>query len=258
MLWVPFITIKATLSSFLSSIQYYNKVDPVQLDVERSLDIMSTYKVDKKFSIIYAGLVLSSFKSFDSNVWSLVFWPFIVFSILLFLRKQLDPKKKHSLSPIFETFTHLIGQDATDFPDRSGKLISIIMTFGFFFILAFYLNLMSTELVVVTKPHVISNYKDVMSAKNLTVAFFGLTYDAMEFDEAEEGTIQHEFWKQFKDTHMTIGNQNSDEAGEVINQGLKGKFVLIMNTLYAHTFAKVFCKTKVVFTEQNPYLRNKG
>ena len=68
-LWVPFITIKATLSSFLLSIQYYNKVDPVQLDVERSLDIMSTYKVDKKFSIIYAGLVLSSFKSFDCNVW---------------------------------------------------------------------------------------------------------------------------------------------------------------------------------------------
>ena len=44
-----------------------------------------------------------------------------------------------------------------------------------FFILAFYL----TELVV-NKPHVVSNYKDVIDAEDMTVVFSALTYDVQE------------------------------------------------------------------------------
>ena len=37
------------------------------------------------------------------------------------------------------------------------------------------------------------------------VAFLGLTYKSIEFDE--EGTTQNKFWKQFKDNHMKSGTQ---------------------------------------------------
>ena len=91
--------------------------------------------------------------------------------------------KESSYNPLFETFVHMIGQDCTNFVDRSGNLISFIMTIGFFFILVFYLNLMSTELVVVNKPHVISNYRDVMNG-DIAVGFSSMAYDATEFEQA--------------------------------------------------------------------------
>ena len=65
-----------------------------------------------------------------------------------------DKKQGNDLSdsPFFETFSHFIGQDSSNFLDRPEKLISLSMMSGFFLILAFYLNLMSTDLVVYTKP----------------------------------------------------------------------------------------------------------
>ena len=78
--------------------------------------------------------------------------------------------------------------------DRSGKLISIVMTVGFFVIILFYFNCMSTNLVVVTKPRVVNNYRDIMSRKNLDLGrlvFFVITYDIKQF---KNGSMQHDFW----------------------------------------------------------------
>ena len=60
---------------------------------------------------------------------------------LLRLRKCLnslreDKKQGNDLddSPIFETFSHLIGQNSSNFLDRPGRLFSFIMTLTFFLV----------------------------------------------------------------------------------------------------------------------------
>ena len=143
----------------------YSKVNPVQVIHEGPLSIVSTYKVEKEHSIVYADLLQSSLRSFDNLVWFVVLVCFSVFTGLLFLRKwvnnlkestvyisrlprlfkkYLKPKKsKTGYSTLFETFTHMMGQESTSFDDRSGNVISVLMTVGFFLILVFYLNLMS-------------------------------------------------------------------------------------------------------------------
>lgn len=68
----------------------------------------------------------------------------------------------------------------------------MLMTIGFFLIMMFYLNLMSTDLVVVSKPTTINNYRDITD-KNLTVIFYAISNNITQFESAKKGTIQEEF-----------------------------------------------------------------
>ena len=235
----------------------YNKVDPVQVIHEGQLSILTFYKVDEVNKIIYADLLQSSLKSFDNVIWSLIFLSFFVFAALFFTRKRMHSKKKRGYSSLFETFSHMIGQETTDFSDRSGRLISMLVTFGFFFILAFYLNLMSTDLVVVTKPKVNNNYRDVMNIENATVLFFAFTYDLNEFVNAEKGSIQEEFWNMYKDNYIIVDYQDNLEGvfnGETINKALDGKLIGFLSSLYSHAIVNRGCKLKVIMHKGMPML----
>ena len=235
-------------------IKDYDKVDPVQVIYEGPLNIVSLYKVDDKESIEYADLLVNSLKSFDMTIWSVIILTFFVFTGLLVLWDSYTPPPR-GYPCLFETFCHMIGQESTNFEDRSGRLISFTMTVGFFFILAFYLNLMSTELVVVNKPHVMNNYRDIIDAKNMTVAFFALTYDAIEFVEARKGTIQEKFWKKFKDTHVIAEfNKDLNSVVKIMNKTFEGRLVLLLNSLYSTPCTMINCKTKVIAQSDIPRL----
>ena len=149
-------------------VQDYEKVDPFQIVFEGPLTSM--YKVEERSSVIYADFLANSLKSFDRNIWSAVVLTFVVFAGLLVLRRRLKGiKDTTGYSAVFEAFSHMIGQDITDFNDRSGKIISIVMTVAFFLIIMqYYVGLMSTDLVIINKPEVINNYRDLMTKKNIT------------------------------------------------------------------------------------------
>ena len=232
-------------------IKDYSKVNPVQVIYEGSLNILSLYKVKDKESIEYADLLVNSLKSFDMTIWPVIIFTFFAFAGLLFVCDSL--KRTEGYSCLFETFCHMIGQESTDFKDRPGRLISFTMTVGFFFILAFYLNLMSTELVVVNKPHVFSNYRDIIDAENMTVAFIAITYDTIEFVEAQKGTIQEEFWKKFKDTHIIIDiSKDIDSLFEIGKKTLEGRLVVLLNSLYSTSLTFLSCKNKVIMQSASP------
>ena len=240
----------------------YSKVNPVQVLYEKPLNIISNYRVEDKVSIVYADLLQSSLNSFDIIVWLLVIMTFFVFAVLLKFRKRLrkfkevseykpvlqgyrmakkPAMKESSYTPLFETFVHMIGQDCTDFVDRSGNLISFIMTISFFLILVFYLNLISAELVVVNKPRVISNYRDVMNG-DMAVAFVAMRYDATEFEKAQEGTIQHEFWKKYSETRIMLSSKEPMAAFDFMNKVSRQKGVIIMNSIASQVFLELNCK----------------
>ena len=225
----------------------FDKVDPVQVVYEGPLAIMSTYKTDEKSSLIYADFLCNSLQSFNLTIWSIILVSFFTFPCLLFIRKLIHSANNQGYSPIFETFSHLIGQQSTDFADRTGRLISFNMTIGFFLIMAFYLNLMSTDLVVVTKPEVINTYRDIMKRNNMTVAFAAVTYDAIEFEAAKEGTIQEEFWNMFRNTHVKVDlGKDVNEVTDIAIKALDQKAVFILSSLFTNVCVKQSCKMKVM------------
>ena len=109
----------------------FDRVKPVQIFFETPISILSTYKVEEKSPIInYADLLENSLKSFDFTVWSAVVSVLFIFVGLLFLRKLLnsskeDKKQGNDLedAPLFEVFSHLIGQVSSNFLDRPGTYI---------------------------------------------------------------------------------------------------------------------------------------
>ena len=244
------------------SIYDYSKVNLVQVLCEEPLDIISNYRVEDKVSIVYADLLQSSLNSFDIIVWLLVIMTFFVFAGLLKFRKRLrkfkdiieykpvllgcrmakkPAMKESSYNPLFETFVHMIGQDCTDFVDRSGNLISFIMTISFFLILVFYLNLISAELVVVNKPHVIGNYRDVMNA-DMAVGFGSMAYDADEFEKTQGGTIQEEFWKKYSETRIMVSSKEPTVAFDFMNKVARQKEFVIMSSIGSQVFLELSCK----------------
>ena len=57
------------------------------------------------------------------------------------------------------------------------------MTITFFLISIFYLNLMSTNLVIIEKPITMDTYEDLMSFPNMTTVFMEALPDINEFRE---------------------------------------------------------------------------
>lgn len=226
-------------------IQDYSKVDPIQAVHEGPLNILSIYKVEEKNDTVYTDLFEESLKSFDTIIWSVSVSSFLAFAGLLVVRKVILREKSNGYSPLLEMFSHLIGQASTDFNDRPGRVISTVMTIAFFLILAFYLNLMSTDLVVVDKPPTINNYRDIMK-KNSTVGFLAAFTDVSHFQNAEKGSIQEEFWKQYLTTHFLIDFSAEDQT-TLQNFGVKMMFkkaVFVVSSIFGQIVLETCCKAK--------------
>ena len=250
---------KSDVSYF--SVEYpildYSKIDPVQVQYEGPLTIMSMYQLANDTSTTYKDLLETSLSSFDMVIWSVIIISILVFSSLLVVRKWLDNTKQDSFSSIFETLSHLVGQQSTDFDDTSGRIISMTMTFFLFIVvIGYYFNLMSTDLVVVIKPKVFNNYRDVMEAKNMTVAFSAATSDINEFETANKGSIQERFWSIFENKHIIF--DFATDMGRVLdglNQIIDGKTVLLLYSQYSDSIARQCCKFKSIHQKDVPKLR---
>ena len=93
-------------------IKDFDRVKSVQVAYETPSSILSSYKVDDKYSIIYADILRNSFKSLEFTVWSVVVIVLFIFAGLLVLRwlfnsLKEDTKEGNDLedSPFFETFS---------------------------------------------------------------------------------------------------------------------------------------------------------
>ena len=251
-------------------IHAFNRLDPVQVWFEQQLKIVSVYHVDPKSNIIYADILKSSLSSsFSSNTWMMVFTAFIVLSVLLWLRGILvsrikamnkrmfawrrKKRVKHKDFPpeslsqaVYQTFCHLIRQETRNFDDFAGSLISITMTVCFFFITTVFLSLISTDLVVITKPPTIENYEDIINSDPPVIpAFNPQLGDTEEFEEADEESVKGTFWKKYKDTHIQA-DPYKDFQGAIqrMSDTFQGSKVYIMGEIFAYSLRRSLCSMK--------------
>ena len=234
------------------------KLNPVQVYFEQPLEIISIYHVDPKASVVYSDILKSSLSSsFSINTWMMIFTSFIVLSVLLWLRgilvsrikavnKQIDPQPESWSQAVYQTFCHLIQQETRDFDDFAGTLISVTMTVGFFFIITVFLNLMSTDLVVITKPKTIENYEDIINSDPPVIPAFNAQFDdTEEFEKTDEESVRGTFWKKYKDTHIEA-HPYKDFQGvlQKMSETFQGSNVFIMGGMFAYGFRRSLCSMK--------------
>ena len=248
----------------------FKRLDPVQVWFEETAKIISIYHVDEKSSVIYSDILKSSLSSsFTINTWIIIFLAFIVLSLLLWLRgilvsrikavkkrmlavrrgkrvKSKDPTPESLSQAVYQTFCHFIQQETRDFDDFLGSFLSIITTICFFFIITLYLNLMSTDLVVITKPKTIENYEDIMNSNPPVIPVFNKQFDdTKEFEKADVESVPGRFWEKYQHTHIA-GDAYNDL--QVVLQAMIDAFqetrVCIMAGLYADGMRKTVCSLK--------------
>ena len=246
------------------------RLDPVQIYFEQPLKIVSVYHVDPKPSVVYSDILKSSLSSsFSINTWMMIFTAFIILSVLLWLRgilvsrikvvhkrmsvvrrgnrvKHKDSQLESLSQAVYEAFCHLIQQETRDFDDFAGSLISVTMTVCFFFITAVFFNLMSTDLVVITKPKTIENYEDIINSDPPVIPAFNPQFgDTEEFEKADEESIRGTFWKKYRDTHVAP-DPYKDFQGvlQTMTDSFQGSKVFIMGGLYAYGWRRSVCSMK--------------
>ena len=246
------------------------RLDPVQIVFEEPAKIISIYHVDPKPSVVYSDILRSSLSSsFTIKTWIIIILAFIVLSVLLWLRgvlfsrnkainkrmwaarigkrvKRKDPKPASLSQAVYQTFCHFIQQETKNFDGFLGSFISILMTICFFFIVTLYLNLMSTDLVVITKPQTIDNYEDIMNFDPPVVPAFNRQFDdTEEFEKADGESVRGRFWKKYKDSYIA-GDPYHDFEGvsKIVNGSFQGTQVGIMTGLFADGWRRSLCSIK--------------
>ena len=232
----------------------FERVEPYQVLMEDSLKIMSGYRSETEADVSFNDFILTSIKSFDNQTWFAVLVMVSAFFGLWMIKRSLFRDDNHvSLrrkiaQTLWDTLLLFISQESTDYDKFLDRLLSILMTLSFFLLTNIYFGLMSTDLVTVAKPTVISSYQDIMNRPNITPIFAASMSDTQEFEDAyadNDDSIQAKFWAEYKNKReMADPNADAEKLIGMMFEGADLNRVLIMNGIFIDGIRRVACRIK--------------
>ena len=242
----------------------YQKVDPYQILMENSLKILSAYESKTEPDVCFNDFILTSIESFDGQTWFTVLAMVTAFFGLWMTKRALLPDNKDvSLrrtiaETLWDTLLLFISQESRDYYKFLDRLLSILMTLSFFLLTTIYFGLMSTDLVSVAKPSVISSYQDIMNKLDMTPVFAAFMSDTQEFENAyadNEDSIQTKFWAKYKDeVQMVDPKSDLTKLIDIFQYGADMNRVLIMNGAFIDAVRRAICKVKIGYeVHENVY-----
>ena len=215
------------------------------------------YESNTEADVSFNDFILTSIKSFDGQTSFTVLVMVLAFAGLWMIMRTLFPDNNHvSLrrriaEALWDTLLLFISQESSDYDKFLDRLLSILMTVSFFFLTNIYFGLMSTDLVTVEKPPVISSYQDIMNKPNMTPVFAASMSDTQEFEDAfadNNDSIQAKFWAKYKDKReMADTNADPGKLIGMMQGGADLNRVLIMNGIFIDGVRRVTCRIKTGF-----------
>lgn len=234
-------------------IEHFDVINPFQVMHEAPLSILSAYHTKLNRELTYQDLFGTSFQAFSPYLWVMVIFTITIFLMVLSLRLKIHrilKKSEVKFNTFYETYCHLVSQETSEYLDFEGKLISTSMTIGFFVLVNYYFNLMSTDLVVAEKPRILNSYDAIMEY-NATPIFLPIFPDINEFVKSEELSVQRKFWNQFKDSFLVMDMGAADfrpilaGIGKVARQ----EAVFMLSSAFSEGLRKMFCQLKGAISE---------
>lgn len=187
--------------------QNFEDVYPLPHLREVKITIFSAYNMTPPDLKHYADIALSAVDGISYGVMTLSLLLIIIaFGLLNFATciRNKRKRQKFRLRYAFECFAHFVHQDSIDFGDDKRRFISVLISTAAFFILLAVSCVLSTELVVIDKPELISCYDDIMKNPLMNVAF----PDALDMVEMlkEKGPNTHNwnFWEATKNRMLPV------------------------------------------------------
>ena len=108
--------------------------------------------------------------------------------------RSIPPLKLLRDNAIYDVLTHLSQVETVDFDVLLLRVTFFLITILSFYILMFFGNLMSTDMVLAEEPKIIRSYKDLLDRGKLRIVFMEFQDDYEEFEHAPPGSIKRKLW----------------------------------------------------------------
>ena len=213
--------------------------------------------------------VMNNLDQFDASMWTLFSGFLVVLWLLLWFHYWIHRVKDGVTQSLWHIVSHLLAHDSIVSFNMVSAYISTLSAMYIFLTINCYLeNMMSTDLVTVTPPKVMSNWDDLLSSdyKNARPLWFKELGYWQEWEEAYERSLRNEdldeaevmmakIWKKGLEMankppgFTSLVRMNFDSSRQTMEEGYAGKIVMLDLGLITQTLRKSLC---VMFVAPEP------
>lgn len=215
-------------------LQQMHETDLVDYNIPMAEDKLMIVCAYNYTNATIEGDLIDSYLSFNWTYYLAIMLSFIIFTaswnIFSILGSKicdiLEYRIKNSYKPCYWiTLCSILEQ--YQYPNvlkLSFLCLSICSTMLFYiFINCFMLGMIQTDLVVITEPQVVRDYRDIISRSEVKVLFFKGTPEEQFFEHAKDGTDEFKLWQ--KKQHLKT--VSADSVFELIDPAFQQKVVII-------------------------------
>jgi len=172
-----------------------------------------------------------------------------------FKKDRIQERIKETREPFYQVFCLFFMQDEFDYDMVFPRVISLLVSLSStVFILGYFCNLLSTEMVVVEKPITIDTYQDIIDRPEIRVLFVKQQTDYELFKFAPQSSIEKNLWDAI--TSRRPENEIVIEMGlgkikDLFNEMMSGNMVLLTMKLSrdATPLRNAICKIKLAMND---------
>lgn len=168
---------------------------------------------------------------------------------------------------IYDVLTHLFQVESIDYGNISMRIVSLFMTLLSFWIINYFSNLMSTDMVLEDDPAVIRSYKDLLQHSKLRMVFTAFQDDYKQFEYAPPGSVKRQLWEKSLesvngtreklflkiDSASGLFSSAVDSITATVNVDEKNRIelVAVLSSVIATTARATACHSKATFAYRN-------
>jgi hypothetical protein len=226
--------------------QDFNFIYPASLYEDLKVTIFSSYNMTSPDSKRFSDIAISLLTGISPGVMAISF-AYIVACYMLFnltSRHIFESRDRWEFG--FETFAHFIQQESIEFDDFLRRLVCLMLSLTSFFVLISFGAIITTDLVVLEKPNLISSYDDVSKDPSIVPISLGALDIGKLLTSSGPHSRNDQFWQSIKGRHSLLSTSDKNVLDEVVKHGYatlhRKRVVLVPNELEAATL-KSLCMT---------------
>ena len=215
---------------------------------EDQLAIVSAYHKNESTKTFPDAL--DNVNNFDRKTWTLVLLTVLLFYLMfkwcMWLTNRFKAGPKVKQNALNEVLSHVINQETTDWDYLRLNLLSVGLTISISYIILFYTNLMSTDLVIVNPPPVVKTYSDIIQ-QDLGPEFIPMLKDIEMFQNAKSGSIERQIYEAVHRKMPRLITRKTTSHQQIFENGFRiadRKAVLITSLLLTEAIAGASCIIK--------------
>lgn len=213
---------------------------PVEQFLEDKVVILSSYNLTKEITRV--DIARDSVATFESETWIAITVYFFMFVVVMeFLTRLSVRQRSSSFSSLWEVFCYFIEEEQIEVSGASRRVLVISLTVFSFYILGYFRNYMHTESVVIKRPRIINQYRDLVDIQP-PIKIYALDIPPV-YDEFRDNVQQDSDAAILSPQVTFIADLSLEPLSRLMPQCTKGYAVLLLPRVVSKFVLVTFIKS---------------